>query len=31
LASALVIVVDAYGRRPYVRDRSRRGTLPILR
>jgi hypothetical protein len=31
LAAALFNVVDAYGRRPYVRDRSRRGTLPILR
>jgi hypothetical protein len=31
LAAALVNVVDAYGRRPYVRDRSQRGTLPILR
>ena len=30
LAAALRGVLDAYGRRPYVRDRSRRGTLPNL-
>ena len=30
LGTALHHVLDAYGRRPYVRDRSRRGTLPNL-
>ena len=30
LAEALSSVVDAYSRRPYVRDRSRGGTLPNL-
>ncbi len=30
LGTALRRVLDAYGRRPYVRDRSRRGTLPSL-
>jgi hypothetical protein len=31
MAEALNSVVDAYSRRPYVRDRSRGGTLPSLR
>jgi hypothetical protein len=30
LAAALRHVLDAYGRRPHVRDRGRRGTLPNL-
>jgi hypothetical protein len=31
LAAAFGQVLDAYNRRPYVRDRNVRGTLPFLR